>query len=104
MKREEIINNIQQVAKDSLPRNATVFLYGSQARGDAHKKSDWDLLIILDTPVLTVKDYGLAYPFRELGWKINETISPQIYSLKEWNEYSYTPFYKNVERDKIILI
>lgn len=103
MERAEIIKNIKQVAQNSLPSNATVLLYGSQARGDAHKGSDWDLLIILDKQTLTTGDYNLAYPFRELGWNINEEISPQVYSRKEWNNFSYTPFYKNVEQDKIVL-
>lgn len=104
MKREEVIDNIQRVAKAALPLDASVFLYGSQARGDAHSGSDWDLLIILDKPILTIGDYRLAYPFRELGWEIDEPISPQIYSRKEWEAFSYTPFYKNVEQDKIVLI
>lgn len=103
MKREEIINNIQQIARSALPSGSSVFLYGSRARGEENGNSDWDLLIIIDKPSLTTKDYGFAYPFRELGWKINEIINPQVYSLKEWNDFAYTPFYKNVERDKIVL-
>lgn len=103
MRREQVIDNIKRVAKSALPPDATLLLYGSQARGDAHEGSDWDLLIILNKPALTTSDYGLAYPFRELGWDINEDISPQVYSSKEWEEFHYTPFYKNVEQDKIVL-
>ena len=49
-------------------------------------------------------DYNLAYPFRELGWDLDEDISPQIYSRQEWKNNSFTPFYKNVEHDKVVLL
>lgn len=53
MDRTQIIDNIKQVAKAALPPKSTLLLYGSRARGDAHKDSDWDLLILLDKPELT---------------------------------------------------
>lgn len=103
MKRDEVIKKIQDVAKDALPQNSTLLLYGSRARGDARKDSDWDLLILLDKQTLTFRDYDISLPFRELGWSINEEINPQVYSKKEWDANVFTPFYKNVEREKIIL-
>ena len=104
MKREEVINNIQRIAKSVLPNNSTLLLYGSRARGDARKKSDWDLLLLLDKPSLTFRDYSISLPFRELGWSINEEINTQVYSKKEWAANVFTPFHKNVERDKIVLV
>lgn len=104
MERIQVIDNIRQLGLTTLPVGSSLFLYGSQARGDAHKGSDWDLLILLDKPVLTGQDYGIGYPFRCLGWDIDEEINPQVYSQKEWSDYSYTPFYKNVEQDKIVLL
>jgi len=40
-----IIKVVDENAPDS-----EVYLYGSQARGNAKKLSDWDLLILLSTP------------------------------------------------------
>ena len=34
---------------------------------------------------------------------MNEEISPHIYTQKQWNEWTFLPFYKNVERDKVEL-
>ena len=65
---------------------------------------DWDLLILLDKPRLVADDYDATYPFRELGWDIGEEISPHIYTKKQWSEWTFLPYYKNVERDKIVLI
>ncbi|MBQ6064977.1 MAG: nucleotidyltransferase domain-containing protein [Prevotella sp.] len=99
-----VIDNIVRVAKETLPPNSTLLLYGSQARGDSHEGSDWDLLVLLDKPKLTADDYDLIYPLRELGWDIGEEINPHLYTKEKWNSWTFLPFYKNVEQDKIILI
>ncbi len=104
MEKKQVIDSIKQVGRDTLPPHSTLLLYGSRARGDAHEGSDWDLLILLDKPQISFNDYGVGYPFRELGWSINEEINPQVYSKKEWSDYDFTPFHKNVEHDKIVLL
>lgn len=104
MGRTEVIDSIRKVAMSTLPPNSSLLLYGSRARGDFHDGSDWDLLILLDKPSLSFEDYGVGYPFRELGWEINEEINPQVYSKKEWKDYQFTPFHKNVESDKILIL
>lgn len=105
MNREKVIDNIRKVAKTALPQGSSLLLYGSRARGDAHKGSDWDLLILLDKPELSESDYdNVSFPFTMLGWNIGELIIPQMYTKKEWESISFLPFYKNVEQDKIVLI
>ena len=104
MERAVVIKSIQQLARKTLPKNSTLLLYGSRARGDYHSDSDWDLLILLDKPKLEANDYDVTYPFRELGWEINEEISTHIYTKKQWNDWTFLPYHKNVERDKIVLI
>ena len=105
MNRQQVIDSIQQVAKTALPKASTLLLYGSRARGDAHKGSDWDLLILLDKPELSDSDYdNVSFPFTMLGWNIGELIIPQMYTKKEWDSISFLPFHKNVEHDKIVLV
>ena len=43
-----MLNVLQRVAKEVMPVGSQVWLYGSRARGEAHKDSDWDVLILLD--------------------------------------------------------
>ncbi|MBR6128255.1 MAG: nucleotidyltransferase domain-containing protein [Bacteroidaceae bacterium] len=105
MDKNQVIDSIRQVAKTALPKGSSLLLYGSQARGDAHKSSDWDLLILLDKPELTDDDYdNVSFPFTLLGWNLGELISPQMYTKKEWDSLSFLPFYKNVEQEKIVLV
>ena len=105
MERTKVIENIKQVATKALPPSSSLILYGSRARGDYKDDSDWDLLILLDKPELSDSDYdNVSFPFTLLGWNIGELISPQMYTKKEWDSISFLPFYKNVERDKIVLV
>ena len=103
--KSETIKYIKSVARTVLPAHGNLILFGSRARGDANDNSDWDLLILLDKAKLEKEDYDyVAYPFRELGWEIDENINPIMYTKKQWEDYSFTPFYKNVEHDKIVIV
>ena len=105
MDKSQVIENIREVAKTTLPKGNSLLLYGSRARGDAGKDSDWDLLILLDKSDLSESDYdNISFPFTMLGWNIGELISPQMYTKKDWESISFLPFHKNVEHDKIVLI
>ena len=104
MNNPTVINSIKEIAVKALPANSSLLLYGSRARCDNRVDSDWDLLILLDKPKLSSQDYDYGYPFRELGWDIGEEISPHIYTKKQWDEWTFLPYHKNVERDKIVLV
>ena len=104
MDKASVIDSIKDIAGKTLPTNSTLLLYGSRARVDNRPDSDWDLLILLDKPKLSSFDYDYGYPFREFGLDFGEEISPHIYTKKQWEEWTFLPYYKNVERDKIVLV
>lgn len=67
--RNDILNQIVYVGKQSLPQGSRLVLYGSQARGTASDSSDWDLLIILDKSKIEQSDYdNVSFPFTALVW------------------------------------
>ena len=104
MNSEQVIDNIKQVAAQVLPKGSLLYLYGSRARGNWHKDSDWDLLVLLDKPRLEHGDFDkYSYPFVEMGWDIGEDIRPHAYTKNEWFKGPHAMFYYNVEEDKKVL-
>ena len=84
--------------------NAQILLYGSRARGTEHNESDWDLLILLDKDKIEDSDFDqISYPIVEFGWKVGEQFSPKLYTMKDWMQRSFTLFYKNIEKEGIVL-
>ncbi len=86
------------------PLKGKAILFGSRARGDAKETSDWDILVLLDKERITSGDMDeISYPIRELGWELDEMVNPIMYTIKDWQRKSGTPFYKNVMAEGITL-
>lgn len=104
MSQADVISQIRSLGKKVLPYGGQLVLFGSRARGDYNKHSDWDLLVLLDKDKITLSDYdNVTYPFAELGWQIDENINPIIFTQKDWQSKQATPFYKNVMAEGISL-
>lgn len=104
MNQTQVIQRITELGRKILPEGASLWLYGSRARGDNSPDSDYDLLILLDKDEISDKDYAdYVFTMRMMGWKMDEDINPQIYPRKEWNTWQCLPFHDNVEQDKIVL-
>lgn len=90
------------IEKDS---TAKIYLYGSRAKGNARKDSDWDLLILLNRDKITSDiEKEITNSLYDFEFESGQIISPMVYSEKEWNsKYKITPFYKNVMREGRLL-
>lgn len=105
MSDQQKIASIRNIVRQVAPPRSKAILYGSRARGDARRDSDWDILWILDKDALTQSDYDtVSYPLVLLGCEMNEEINPILYTAEEWQRYSATPFYENVVTDGINLL
>ncbi len=97
-----ITDMIRETALSIMPETAKVILFGSRARGDWRKESDWDILVLLDKDHISDSDHELySYPFWELGWETDEMIHPIIYTFDDWKARKGTEFYNNVTSEGI---
>jgi len=85
--------------------NAKVYLYGSRATGKVHSESDWDVLILLSSDIVTSDmERLITSPLYDLEFDTGEVISPSVFAQKDWHrKHSVTPFYHNVMRDGKLL-
>jgi len=103
-KETNIIQRIKERIKQKNPL-ADIILFGSHARGQSHKDSDWDILILLNQPNvnrLIEKEY--RDELFELELEIGEPISTLVFSKSEWEQkHEITPLYQNIKREGIFL-
>ena len=101
---QNFINQIKNLLKSRLKK---VILYGSYARGDYNKSSDIDIMIITDLNDKEIEEYrdrisDIAYDI-ELNTGI--ILSPVIKNIEKYNiRTGFIPFYKNVEKEGVVLV
>lgn len=97
-----LFSEMQRLAHDILPEGSQVWLYGSRARGEATCDSDWDILILVNKASIKSSDEDdYSFPFVMAGWHHASSVSPMLYTFEDWKRRAHTPFYANVEHDKI---
>ena len=101
-KKEQILKRIIGIANRNAP-DSEIYLYGSRARGDAKKFSDWDLLILLYSKKISFEfETKFMDEFYEIELETGEIISPLIYSKTDWIEnHSITPLFENIQKEGV---
>jgi predicted nucleotidyltransferase len=103
-KKTEHISHLIKNSISEIDPHAQVILYGSRARGDARKDSDWDILVLTNYPVTYQIEKSFRDHLYELELETSETISLFIYSKNDWNtRHHITPYYHNVSSQGIQL-
>lgn len=102
--KKELLNKIR-LAVHQHDIDAEIYLYGSRARGDNRKNSDWDVLILVDENKITNR---IEDRFRDSLYDIEletgQIISVLIYPKLYWNnKLIHSPLYKNVTHEGIRL-
>ena len=97
-----IINKIIELVNKTAP-DSELYLYGSRARQDAKKISDWDILVLLNIQNVSFGDETrFMDEFYDLEIETGAVISPLIYSKTDWlNNHSFTPLFENIQKEGI---
>jgi predicted nucleotidyltransferase len=99
-KRENLLrlvkNRIREVDPDS-----RILLFGSRARGESRKDSDWDFLILSNRTVDRDFQNRIYDTLFEVELETDEVLTGIVQNLIIWNDLKMTFFYQNVLRDGI---
>jgi len=100
----ELLQRCKEAIRQVVPE-ADVILYGSRARGEADKYSDYDILIIVSGPVnmaLEEKILDNVYP---LELETGAVLTLITYNKQQWDSplYRAMPLHKNVDREGVLL-
>ena len=95
--------DIPELVKQEIYRydpHAEIILFGSRARGDFNRHSDWDFLILLNDEIFSkqIKD-EIRDNLYELELKTNSVISNLIHPKGEWQKMGASPFYLTIKNE-----
>ena len=103
---EEYVNGLIKIIGKNLKQ---VILYGSYARGEQDKNgeiSDIDIMILVDLEEDKIKDLEkkvIEYSY-DLDLKYDILLSPIIENINNYNNrIKYMAFYKNIEKEGVLL-
>ena len=96
------LNRIKKNIK-GFDEKARLILFGSRSRGDEKYNSDWDFLILMDQEVSESLKSEIRNSLFDVELESEQVIGSIIHSKASWNDVSITPFYKNVQKEGVIL-
>jgi predicted nucleotidyltransferase len=102
MKNKEFLEKIKQAVL-TIDDKAQIILFGSRARGDARKDSDWDILIVTDKQVEVDLQNNIHSRMYDVELEYLQPVSTIILDRLHWSKMSITGFYENVMKEGVVL-
>ncbi len=98
----KLAREVRRRLTKELGQPVQVIMFGSQARGDATKESDIDLLVIL--PSMDAKTTRLASDVAwEVGFDAGKVISVIPDTKEQMKRFAFLPFYRNIKLEGIVV-
>jgi predicted nucleotidyltransferase len=102
MKRKEFLNKIKQAVL-TIDDKAVIILFGSHARGDARKDSDWDILVVTNKQAGVKLQNNIRDRMYDIELEYLQPVSTVIVDKPQWDKISITGFYENVIKEGVAL-
>jgi predicted nucleotidyltransferase len=103
-RKQHIIKLIRQKVNE-IDNTVEVILYGSRARGDNRRDSDWDVMILLKRKDVDKKvEQTFRHNLLDIELEIGVPVSVFVYSKSDWEgKYSITPLFRSIKKEGILI-
>lgn len=100
----ELLERCRETVRELVP-DADVILYGSRARGDAGRESDYDLLVLVNASVDWALEDRIRQHLYALELESGAVLTVTAYNRSDWRSplYRAMPFNRNIEQEGIML-
>lgn len=102
MNSDKFLQSVKEKVRQ-IDGSAEVILFGSRARRTATENSDWDFLILLDSPVDEKIKGAIRDSLFDIEIESNQVISTIIHSKNKWNDLSITPLFRNIQQEGVVI-
>ena len=102
MEQKEFLQKIKHAVL-KIDSKAEVILFGSRARGDFRKDSDWDILVLLHKSGDKIREKNIRDLIFDIELEYSEPISTIIMAKKKWKDIQISPFCSNVNEEGLWL-
>lgn len=102
IERQKIISAVKNQIL-SIDPNAKIFLFGSRARNDFRKDSDWDFLILTQKKITRTLKNKISDLLFEIEIETGQVLTSIVQNPKAWNKYSNSPGFRNIVKDSIAI-
>jgi predicted nucleotidyltransferase len=98
----KLAQEVRKRLSKELGQPIQVIMFGSQARGDATKESDIDLLVVL--PTIDAKTTRLASDIAwDVGFNAGKVISIIPDTKEQMKRFAFLPFFRTLKEQGIIV-
>jgi predicted nucleotidyltransferase len=105
IQRKQYITQLIRQKVNEIDNTAEVILYGSRARGDNRRDSDWDVMILLKRKDVDKKvEQTFRHHLLDIELEIGVPVSVFVYSKSDWEgKYSITPLFWSIKKEGILI-
>ena len=97
-----MLSTCKRIIQERVP-DAAVVLFGSRARGDAAPDSDYDLLVLTDTPLTSADEDRISDAVYDLELERGVVISLIFFPRDYWDHHRLMPLHQEVDSEGIVL-
>jgi predicted nucleotidyltransferase len=102
MEKQQVLQLVKKAVHE-VDDKAEIILFGSRARGDFHKESDWDFLILIEK----TEEWEIWQSIRRRLFytelETEEIFNTVVHNKKEWGKFIFSPLYKFISEEGITI-